>query len=200
MNDIYKYSPRAFFVAFLQICIALTASSCDRDSTTEEEECTEIGETESCDTEYGNPGVMVCLPDGVYSECMGQIPKAGQPCSDLDFGEDYACACNGLLTGNIYCLNDHTYSECFCDSSSTSPSTSKEGGGQDTAPEGSDACPEPFVCSELEQQGTVNSLCVQNNMPPLCEGKPDCVAEGLESAQCLDIGIGTKLCLQECSN
>jgi hypothetical protein len=197
MNDIYKCSPRAFVVASLQICLALTVASCDSDSTIEEEECTEIGETESCDDEAGNPGFKVCLPEGVYTECLYLIPIAGQPCSDL--GEEYACVCDGRLTGNMYCLKDRTYSECFCDSAPTSPLGSAGSGGQDTASGSGDACPPSFSCMELPQGGTVNKLCVKDGMPPLCENNADCDAEGLEEAQCVDIGVGTKICLQVCN-
>jgi hypothetical protein len=196
MNEIYEYSSRAFFIAFLQICMVLAASSCDRDST-EGEECTEIGETEDCDDESGNPGFRLCLPDGVFTECVYQIPKAGQPCSDL--GETYACACDGRLNGIMYCLKeDHSYSECFCESGSTSPIAPVGTGGEDSVSEDSTSCPASFSCQEQAQAGTVNKLCVKNAIPPLCESNDDCDSEGLEEAQCLDIGVGTKVCLQTC--
>jgi hypothetical protein len=198
MNDIYKCFPHALIVASLQICLAMTVSSCDRDSTVEEE-CTEAGETAPCDDEAGNPGSKLCLPEGVYTECLYLIPIAGQPCSDL--GEEYACACDGRLTGNMYCLKDGTYSECFCDSASSSPAASAGSGGQNSASGGGDGCPPPFSCygMEMEPGGPVNNLCVEGGIPPICESNPDCDAEGLEEGQCLDIGVGTKVCIQACN-
>lgn len=204
MNDIYKCSSRAFFVAFLQICLALTTFSCDSDTLTtkiEEEEC-EIGETVSCDTKFGNTGVKVCLPEGVYTECVYLIPKAGRPCEDL--GEEYACACDGVLTGHMYCLKDGTdqiYSECFCESSPTSSpiAAAGSGGEETTADDSGGACPSPFSCQEIPQGGVVNKLCAdKSQIPPFCESKPDCAAAGLEAAQCIYIAAGVKVCLQAC--
>ena len=70
MNDILKCSSCAFFVALLQICLALTTFSCDSDSATEEdsseedEECTEIGETESVFFEPMRAG-LICIEQGL---------------------------------------------------------------------------------------------------------------------------------------
>jgi hypothetical protein len=201
MNNIYKCSSRASFVIFLPICLALIAFGCDSDSSAIEEEADEcdIGETVSCDTESGNPGLKVCLSEGVYTECVYRIPKNGEPCSESDFGKDYGCACNGRLTGTIYCLNDSTYSECFCESSLVSSTASAGSGGQEDTSDSNQACPAPFACQKIEQGGMINELCVEGGMPPLCDGNADCVSEGLDGAQCLDIGIGTKVCLQVCS-
>lgn len=197
MNEFFIWSARRGCVALLQVCIALSAFCCDKDSTEKVGDCDEIGDEEPCTDHSGNPGYRYCRPDGTYSDCEYQAPEPGQSCSSL--GKDFACECDGKLNGVLYCLKNRTYSDCFCGSASSAPFATAGSGGESVGTSTSGSCPEPFSCMQMSLRGTNNDVCVDaSSTPPLCNTNDDCVKAGLEKAQCLDPGVGTKVCLQAC--
>jgi hypothetical protein len=192
-----KWPARLFFIALFTLCIALMVLGCNKKASDKNAPCTDIGAEVDCTSTDGYPGTQVCLPDGSYSDCQYEIPKAGQPCSNP--GEEYVCACSGKPSGALYCLNSGKYSACYCNTGSTSAVTAGTGGGGTSGATSSGSCPEPFSCLNEELQGMNNNLCIDaSGIPPTCEKQNDCVEKGLPLGQCLDVGMGQKICLQSC--
>jgi len=188
-NPVVKKRSLPAIAAALLICCSVFG-----EAETENGDCSQAGEAESCTCGNGLDGERFCLSNGTFTDCRC---SDGQSSSCRSPGAEAACACKGGAIGIRFCLRDGSYSPCDCSNVTAGTAAGAAGSDSETGSSGGDSggCPSGFNC--VEMQGF--QICGDSNgIPPLCSADPDCADAGLTGAMCTDPGVGYKVCIQLC--